>query len=154
MKTIMVQMSDKQWTMEALHLACAMARSIGGQVVLLRLMLANNPGLLGWGLITPPTAEEYTQMGEYAAVAEDYGVECCVQSMQYVSLIDALGQAVEHVNAAVLFASIPQSRFSLFRKFRLWSLKRQLANCRLFTLDEEHPLDAGERIPVAAVWEH
>ena len=90
MKTIMVQMSDKQWIMEAMHLASALARNIDGKIVLLRLVLATNPGLLGWGA-NLPTAEEQRQLYEYAAVAEDYGVEFRVQPMHYISSTEADG---------------------------------------------------------------
>jgi hypothetical protein len=142
MKTIMVQMSDEQWTMEAMHLASAMARNLNGRISLLRLVLANNPGLLGWG-IAPPTAEQQRQMEEYAAVAEDYGVEFSVQPMQFITLADALGQAAELLRISVLFAHIPQSNIPFWRRFRLWSLNRQLGNCRLYTLEEEQPLSVN-----------
>ena len=145
MKTIMVHMSNEQWTMEAMHLASAMARNLNGRISLLRLVLANNPGLLGWG-IAPPTAEEQRQIKEYAAVAEDYGVEFWVQPMQFITLADALAQAVELLKVSVLFAHIPQSRIPLWRRFQLWSLKRQLGNCRLYTLDEEQPLSIEEPV--------
>ena len=150
MKIIMVQMSDdEQWTMEAMHLASAVARNLNGKIMLLRLVLANNPGLLGWG-IAPPTAEEQHQMEEYAAVAEDYGVEFWVQPMQFVTLADALAQAAELINASFLFAHIPQSSIPLWRRFQLWNLKRQLGNCRLYTLDEEQPLRIEEPISSTA----
>jgi hypothetical protein len=145
MKTIMVQMSDEQWTMEAMHLASAMARNLNGRISLLRLVLANNPGLLGWG-IAPPTDEEQRQMEEYAAVAEDYGVEFSVQPMQFITLADALAQAVALTEVSILFAHIPQSKLPLWSRFQLWSLQRQLGNCRLYTLDEEQPLSIEEPI--------
>jgi hypothetical protein len=145
MKTIMVQMSGEQWTMEAMHLASAVARNLNGRIVLLRLVLANNPGLLGWG-IAPPSAEEQRQVAEYAAVAEDYGVEFWVQPMQFITLADALAQAAALNEVSILFAHIPQSPLPLWRRFQLWSLKRQLGNCRLYTLDEEQPLSIEEPI--------
>jgi hypothetical protein len=113
--------------------------------VLLCLALANNPGLLGWG-IAPPTAKEQRQMEEYATVAEDYGVEFWVQPMQFITLADALAQAAELLDVSVLFAHIHQSNIPFWRRFRLWSLKRQLRNCRLYTLDEEQPLSIEEPI--------
>lgn len=139
MKTIMVQMADKQWTMEAMHLASAVARNTDARIVLLRLALANNPGLLGWGMMAP-TAEERRQMEEYASIAEDYGVEFDVQPMQFVTLVDALAQAARQRQAAALFAHIPHSSIPYWRRFRLWSLKRQLGDCRLYTLEEPQPI--------------
>jgi hypothetical protein len=149
MKTIMVQMSDKQWTMEAMHLASALARNTDGKIVLLRLVLATNPGLLGWG-VALPTAEEQRQLEECAAVAEDYGVEFWVQPMHYVSSAEAMAQAVELFQIDVLFANIPRSSIPLWQKFRLWNMKRQLGNCRLYTLTEEQPLRIEELIPAVA----
>jgi hypothetical protein len=145
----MVQMSDEQWTMEAMHLASAMARNLNGRISLLRLVLANNPGLLGWG-IAPPTTEEQRQIEEYAAVAEDYGVEFSVQPMQFITLADALAQVVALNEVSILFAHIRQSKLPLFRRFQLWSLKRQLGNCRLYTLGEEQPLTIDEPVLSAA----
>lgn len=149
MKTVLVQMSDdEQWTREAMHLASAIARSLGGSIVLLRMILANNPGLLGWG-ITPPTAAEQYQIDEYGAIAEDYGVEFSVQPMQFVTLIDALAQAVELKETSFLFAHITQSSIPLWRRFQLWNLKRQLGACRLCTLDAEQPIRIDE--PIASL---
>jgi hypothetical protein len=145
MKTIMVQMSDNQWTMEAMHLASALARNVGGEVVLLHLVLANNPGLLGWD-IAAPTPKELRQCEVYAAVAEDYGVEFCVQPMQYISLSEALAQAVELLGVHFLFANISRSKVPFWRYFQLWNLKRQLGECHLYTLTEEAPLHFEERI--------
>lgn len=141
MKTIMVQMSDYAWTMEAMHYACALARNLEGQVILLRLSYINNPGLLGWQVL-PPTPYEYEEMKEYAAVAEDYGIAFSAQPMQFVSLIGALVQASAGLEACVLFAHLPPSRFSFWHKFRLWQLKHQLQNCHLYTLDEPPALRA------------
>jgi hypothetical protein len=146
MKTIMVQMSDKQWTMEAMHLASALARNSDSKLVLLRLVLATNPGLLGWG-VPLPSVEEQRQLQECATVAEDYGVEFCVQPMHYISSSEALAQAVELFEIDVLFANIPRSSIPLWQKFRLWNMKRLLGNCCLYTLTEEQPLRIKEPIP-------
>lgn len=136
MNTILVQMSEKCWTMEAMHLSSALARNIDGKIVLLRLVLANNPGLLGWG-IAAPTALEQCLIEDYAMIAEDYGVEFLFQSMQFVSLRDALTQAVELLDASVLFADIPRSRIPCWRQFQLWRLKSQLGKCNLYTLSQD-----------------
>ena len=137
MNTIIVQQSeDAVWMTKAMHLACALARNQGGHIVVLRLALANNPGLLGWG-ITPPTTQEEEQIALCAAIAQDYGVAMCDQVMQYVTFTDALAQAAEHLNAVALFARIPNSRFSFWRQLRFWNLKRQLPACQVYPLDED-----------------
>ncbi len=146
MKTIIVHMSDEQWTMEAMHLASALARNVNGRIVLLHLVLANNPGLLGWEIAAPDLTKNQL-MKAYATVAEDYGVEFCVQPMQFINFVDALAEATSLFDASVLFAHIPQSKMPLWQRFQLWSLKHQLRNCRLYTLDEVQPPSLEELIP-------
>jgi hypothetical protein len=153
MKTIMVQLSNEHWTLEAMHLASAMTRSLKGKVVLLRLVLANNPGLLGWGIPLPTSKEEH-QIRNYATVAEDYGVEFSVQPMQYVSLVEALAQAVEGLKVDVLFANVAKSKIPLWGVYQQWSLKRKLHGCQLVTLDEKESLQADKPVTPAAVWDH
>ena len=139
MKTIMVQMADEQWTMEAMHLACALARNTQSRLVLLYLVMANHPGLLGWGM-SPPTTDEQDRIEVYAEVAEDYGVEFAMQPMQFISLTEALAQAVDLLDARVLFAYISPGRIPLWSRFQLWNLKRQLGTCHLYTLGEDQPV--------------
>lgn len=153
MKTIMVQMSDTHWTLEAMHLASAIARRMDGQIVLLRLVLANNPGSLGWG-ITPPDAKVNAQVSSYAAIAEDYGVAFCVQPMHFINEVDALVQAAQVLDVSIMFAHLPSHRVPFLRQFQLRHLKRQLVSCRLYTLDEEQPLTIDELMPAARPLSH
>ena len=75
MKTILVQMSEKQWTMPALHLACALARNTQAQIILLRLMTLAHPSYLGSEFgFSIPTSQECEDIAEYKATAEDYDV--------------------------------------------------------------------------------
>ena len=149
MKTIIVQQSDDDaWMTQAMHLACALARNTGGHLVLLRLVLANNPGLLGWG-IAPQTTKEQKQATLCAAIAQDYGVDVSIQTMHFLTTIDALAQAAQQLNAVALFAHIADSRFPLWRRFRLWSLERQLHGCHLYPLDENLvPTSRGYLVPI------
>jgi hypothetical protein len=125
--TIIVQVADRRWTMRAMHLACDMARNTRSKVVLLHLLRVSNPRLLGslvgW---TPPTPEERQAIRDYKPVAEDYGIEIDVQPMQYESLVDALVQAAEELDASVVFARLPEHRFRLLHQYQTWSLQRQL----------------------------
>jgi hypothetical protein len=139
MKTIMVQMADRKWTMQALHLACALARNNHAEVVLLRLTPVKNLGLLGSELANvPPSDDEYEDLGRFGQTAEDYGVPMRVQPMQYTTLIDAIDQAAEFLGAQAVFAKLPQNAIPYWRKFQVWSLSRSLASrcCQLYTLDE------------------
>jgi len=139
MESIIVQMSAPQWTEQALHLACAMARTTHSEVILLRMMETQHLSWLGtsYGVQTF-SPEESARLWDYKAIAERYGVEFSIQPMQCVTYIDALVEARELMNAEAVFAALPKSRIPLWRKFQGWLLKRQLANrhCTLYTLDQ------------------
>jgi hypothetical protein len=138
MTTILVQIADEKWTMQAMHLACAMARSTTSTIALLDLIPIQTPFLLGAELNTlRPKHEEQDAIEEYALIAEDYGVEVVLQPMQYESLSAALVQAAEMLNASNIFAYLPHSAVPLWNRFQLWNLQRQLSNhkCKLITLE-------------------
>ncbi|KAB2904860.1 MAG: hypothetical protein F9K27_07720 [Anaerolineae bacterium] len=136
MDTILVQASDYPWTMEALHLACGLARRRGTHITLLRLIPVQ-PHWLGtdFGLAIV-SFHEWKNLSEYHATAEDYGVELVFQPMQYISFHDAVIQAVSFLKAAIAFVDIPSSSFSWWDRFRIRGLERRLAkvNCHLQTL--------------------
>jgi hypothetical protein len=139
MKTVLVQIADQQWTMQAMHLACALARNTKGSVVLLRMMRVRAPYLLGSQLgIASPTDPEMAAITEYSMVAEDYGVKIVLQPMQYESFNIALVQAAEHFNATAIFASLPENPILVWKRLQLWNMRRQLnaRKCQLFTLTQ------------------
>jgi len=139
MSTILVQISDRPWTTQAMHIACALAHDTHSQLALLHLLEVRTPYLLGTALGTvPPTKDELDAIDDYRLVAASYGVEITLQRMQYESLTDALVQAAEYVHPSTMFAHIRESGIPLWRKFQLWNLRRQLKTweCQLFTLDE------------------
>lgn len=139
MNTILVHMSDRQWTMQAVHLACALARNNATSVILLRLIPVTHPSYLGTNYVsTVPSRQEDDDLSEYAATAEDYGVELTLQPMQYVTAMDALVEAAELLDVDMLFAHLSPSRIPYWRQFQKWNLERRLraAGCRLLTLDE------------------
>lgn len=139
MTTILVQMADKRWTLQALHLACALARNDESQVVLVRLMQVSHPSYLGTEFgMTTPTPGEYSALREYGAIAEDYGVELTVRPMQCLSIWDAVADAADCLDAGVVFAHVPPSRIPYRRKLQVWGLERRLAAAhrRLYTLEQ------------------
>lgn len=140
MKSVVVQLRDQTWTLEAMHLACAVARSHSGIIHLLRMMPVQHTSWLGneWGT-SSLSSHARLDLLEYQKTAEDYGVEVCLCQMQYFSLYDALAEASEALDAGVLFATLPPTLFRPWRKIRLWQLVRRLERqkCRLFTLDPE-----------------
>jgi hypothetical protein len=139
MKTLLVQMSDRVWTEEALHVACAMAHSFDGTVVLLRMMKTEHYSWLGTDFGSESfSPEESNLLWSYKAIAEKYGVELFVQPMQWIDYVDALVQAADELDADAVFAHVPASVMPLWRRFQSWDLRRQLGQRRrvLYTLDQ------------------
>jgi nucleotide-binding universal stress UspA family protein len=152
METILVQMAQEDWTMQAVHLACALARNNGAEVALLRLMPVPHPSYLGTSMGNqPPTEHEYRMLKEYAATAEDYGVSFTVNSMQCMTTLDAVAEAADNLDAKVVFAQVPESRIPYWRTFQIWNLKRQFhgGQRQLFTLDQ--PVNDPDWTPAITV---
>jgi hypothetical protein len=142
MKTFLVQMADRAWTEAALHVACAMAHSSNGSegtVVLLRMIQMQHYSWLGtdfgWESFSP---EESSAIWSYKAIAEKYGVELCVEPMQWLDYVDALVQAADDLDADAVFAHVPASKLPLWRRCQTWDLRRQLQHRQraLYTLDQ------------------
>jgi hypothetical protein len=152
MNNIVVQMADLEWTKKALHLACAMARGKQDEVLLLRMIPVQHAAWLGTDVgDSAPTALEYDDMREYDTIAHDYGVDIVLTSMQYLTLKEALIQAVELLEARTLFARLPESFIPYWRKYLVRSLESHMAahNCTLYTL--EQPADVAEWTPAVTV---
>lgn len=139
MKTILVQISASRWTLQAVHLACSLARNNDARVILLRLIPVYHPGYLGTEFVdSAMTPQEYKDITTYSATAEDYGVMMTIQPMQYLTALDAVVNAAEQVKADIVFARVPASRISYWHKFQIWNLQRRLVPARrqLYTLDQ------------------
>jgi hypothetical protein len=148
MGTILVQISDRAWTMKAMHFACAIARNTQSRLTLLHLIQVRSPYLLGTELgIIPPPSHELEEIDEYDMIAEDYGLEVTLQPMRIVSLTSALVQAAEYLHASVVFMHVPENVFPFWHKLQLWNLRRQLTaqGCQLYTLDE--PIQNEDWVP-------
>ena len=152
MKKIMIQVADERWTMEALHLACAMARDGESVISLVRFMEVGHPSYLGTNMgYIAPTQQEYRELQEYQATAEDYGVELDVCSIQCLSALDVIAQAAHELEADVVFVRVPESSIPSWRKMQRWTLERSLKgqHCQLYTLDQ--PANVTEWVPSVTV---
>lgn len=148
--SVLVLISGFEWTMRALHLACAISRNTHATLVLLQLRPVSNPALLGSGMgVGPISASEYEEQREYRTVAEDYGVDFKLQSMVYISQVDALVQAAAANQASVVFARLSKSSLPFRDRLQRWNLQRQLAiqGCQLCTLDANEQSQDGVSIP-------
>jgi nucleotide-binding universal stress UspA family protein len=150
MFTVLVQAADESWTTQAMHLAAALARNEGGEVALLRLLPVQHLEYLGTPLgDESPTSQEYDDLKQYAATAEDYGVELTVYTMQCFAPLDAVAQAAELVDAQVVFASVPPSHIPYRQRLRTWWLAHRLNHRQLFTLDQ--PAERHNWVPSITV---
>lgn len=124
----MVQIGDREWTLEALHCACLMARNTAANIALVQMIPVQHPGWLGteWGYLHF-TSQQQAGFADYQTTIEDYGVKFTPLVFQYVTLTEAIAQAAEHVNARIAFAKIPETVIPFWTKFQRWSLNRQLA---------------------------
>jgi hypothetical protein len=128
MPTIMVQIMDRQKTLEALHFAGALAYSRRGTVVLVKMVPVQHIGWLGTELgYTWVTDDDHKALSEYRGIAESYGVEVETQLFQYMSLTDALADAADYVDAQVVFAALPHAMIPFWDRFRVWRLHQRLA---------------------------
>lgn len=152
MKTILVQMSEKQWTMPALHLACALARNTQANIILLRLMTVAHPAYLGSEFgYSIPTAQEREDIAEYKATAEDYDITLTVKSIQCLTPLDVIVDAAQQLNADAVFADVPHSPIPYWQKFQKWMLQHRLsaANRQCFMPDK--PDQTTTRLPTITV---
>jgi len=134
----MVLMGERNWTLQALHLACAVARQQGTIIHLVWMMPVQYTGWIGTPLGNSSfSSQEYADFMAYRETAEDYGVELCLCQMQYHTLHEAIAEAAEHLDASLVFATLPHMTFNLWRKYLLRRLRRQLEiqGSQLYTLE-------------------
>jgi hypothetical protein len=144
MSPILIQMAERQWTLHALHLACAVSRNQGDAIVLLRLINVDHLSYLGANFGDYPlNATEINDLNEYLATAEDYGVQLTMQPMQCTDPVEAMAQAAQFLRAGIIFAYIPPQPWRWLAQVKEWLLQRRFAQGggQLFTLlpDPQHP---------------
>jgi hypothetical protein len=136
---IMVQISDREWTLEALHCACLLARNTSARIALVKMVPVQHATWLGTNLgYMNLTYQGHAEFVDYQTTIEDYGVEFTPLVFQYITLIEATVQAAEHVNARIVFASIPASIIPWWTKLQRWMLRRQLIHQRRQLI--QHPV--------------
>ena len=138
---IMVQIADREWTLAAVHRACTLARSVEAEIVLVKMLPVQHLSWLG----TPFGAMDFTkleraELRDYAATVEDYGVPFTLYQFQYFALADALSDAADHVDAQIVFATLPPSLLPFWRRFQLNGLRRCLAHHGRQLVDLSDPL--------------
>ncbi len=145
---IMVQISDCEWTLEALHCAGLLARNTSARVVLVKMIPVQHVNWLGteWGYANL-TDQDRAELADYQATIEDYGVEFAPLLFQYVTLAEAIAQAAEFVNAQIVFAKIPESVIPFWTRFQRWSLNQHFAHQNRQWI--QHPVHDTEALETA-----
>ncbi len=151
---IMVQTGEYRATLEAVHLAAAMARDQRAQLVLFEMIAVSQPAWLGTELgNVGRTERSRREMASYRAVAEEYGVPVTLQPFQYVTLLGAIVDAADFVDARSVFAVLPEASLPFWHRFRVWLLRQQLGSRgrELFLPGEEQPVFGERPVPFAIV---
>lgn len=137
--SIMVVVGEHQWTLQAIHLACAVARSNGREVVLLNMVPVRHTWLLGTELgLVDFTIEDQIAIAEYAQIPTLYGVCFSICVFQYDAYVSALLDAAEQHNTLIVFALPPRRLVPLWHKIEVGWLRRALSNRHrsLYTLEQ------------------
>src|SRR5215467_15398986 len=102
---IMVQVADSLWTQEALYYACILARKGGGEVTIVKLLAGQHGGSLGRPLDhTVVKQQDRNEIKNYEYIVEDYGVAHSSFIFPYFSLVEAIVQAADYLDANMVFA--------------------------------------------------
>ncbi|MCI0399146.1 MAG: hypothetical protein L0332_25860 [Chloroflexi bacterium] len=136
---VMLVLSERQWTLQALHLACALVRNQGGEIVLVKMVPVRHPAMLGTAAgYLDFTDQEEQAIRDFAATAEDYNVPFSITLCQYASYSNAVLSAAEQLQARIIFAPPPRSVIPLWSVVQQWWLKQSLARGHrtLYTLQQ------------------
>jgi len=136
----MVQMTNSEGTLEALHFACALACGKQAKVALVKMVPVQHPALLGteFGDMNL-TGQDREEMANYQVIASNYGVAAEAHYFQYVTLAEAVAEAADYVDAQIVFAALPNSLIPFWRRFHAWMLRRRLIqrNRQLYLLEHD-----------------
>lgn len=139
---LMIVMGEKQWTLAALHLACAMSRRDQSKLLLLKMMPVRHPLLLGTaGGSLSFTEADMQALEEMAVTAEDYGIPLEIHRCQYANYWPAVVDAAGQLGVTAVLTNIPPSAIPYWQDYRRWWLGRHLARQRqlLLTLEDLAP---------------
>ncbi len=139
---LMIVMGETKWTLAALHLACAMSRRDQAELLLLKMLPARHPLLLGTpGGSLSFTAEDAQLLELMAMTAEEYGILLEIRRCQYANYWPAVVDAAGQLAVTAVLVHIPPSPIPYWQTIRRRWLHRQLTRQRQFllTLDNLPP---------------
>lgn len=124
---IMVQIADRAWTMDALHRACRLGRTMPTHIALVKMIPVQHTSWLGTELGDRNfSQQDQREIINFEATVEDYGIEYSSTFFQYTELDEAILQAAEMLNASIVFATLPKSVIPFWRNIQLQILQRRL----------------------------
>jgi uncharacterized protein YjbI with pentapeptide repeats len=124
---IMVQIADREWTMDALYRACRLGRTMPTHIALVKMIPVQHMGWMGTELGNQNYSEQdLREIVNYEATIEDYGIEFSSTVFQYSDLDEAILQAADMLNASIVFATLPKSVIPFWRNWQLQNLRRRL----------------------------
>ena len=126
--TIMVQIADRAWTLDAVHAACRMGRRSPAVIALISMIPVQHPGWLGteWGSMDFSDVAK-DDLEDYQDTVLDYGLDCRMVQCQYIDFVDGLADAAEQLNAQIVFAKLPPTLIPAWHRLQVWLLKRRLS---------------------------
>jgi hypothetical protein len=134
---LMVVVGEQEWTEQALHLACTLARQHKGSIFLVKLVPVRHPLMLGTeAAYLNFSGEDERYLEELAATIEDYNVPYQAHVCGYANYQNAVKQIADTLDAAVVFAASPPSAIPFWSELKSWWSGRGLAQHGhlLFTL--------------------
>lgn len=136
---IMVVIGEHEWTLRALHHACASAKRDGNQLVLLKMVPVKHHLLLGTDLGSSLTQEEQRRMLEYLSLTDSCAVSCSVCVFQYMAYSNALLSAAEQLDTGTIVAPFPPEWVAAWRRLKIWWLRTRLErNARALHIIEQN----------------
>jgi hypothetical protein len=141
-KRVAVILGKPDWTAKAIHLACALAHSHHGEVVLVRLVPVQHPMDLGTaGGYLNYSRHDQQATREWMAIARDYGAPCKLCVYQYASYVGGVAGVADGLDAAIVLAEPIHSWLPFWGRFQAWRLREALAEAgrSLETLQPRKP---------------
>ena len=127
--------------------ACVLARQRSANIALVKMVPVQHLGWLGTDLGYLNLSEkDYREIADYEATIEDYGVLFSTELFQYATLADALLQCADHLEAQVVFATLPKSILPFWRSYQLRGMRRGLAQHQRALIEQPGDRDASSPI--------
>lgn len=141
MNTRLIEIAEREWTMNALHDACSAARINGDKIILLRMMHVNNPGFLGSEYAyLAPDRQEMGDIHAYETLIEDYGVQATLSNIQYITRVECLIEIATAKQASVLYAKPAASWLGWWTRWQQRRLNNGLISAGITLVTLQAPL--------------